>query len=462
MDKGSKSVALDADNDKRKRSQSDKSSHRGRKRFREAVKRVIHIQRNIRHLFDERISRLIQERQATSHNAHNERHVTIIDKIPITGGYDNVLFDLSIGRTLRPPLIIKYYFPDIYNMILKEPHHKTYINYKKIVWITTQIKCVNKLNDKQKAVLKMWTGKFVYKIIARLLRLLFNRPCSNKLANITMEYQFDVYINEIIEQIISNQLFTDYIKEANVSRLSKKAFLKNNMYLLKFIVISYIEDVYDIMQAVQDAVMNELGEDFFDDSEIYVFRGQDDIYHTHCEDTYLDCPFSTSLRFNVASNFIKPVNNEPHKMPTKKHGDIIKNNLYIYKLTKQSKAIYIEPVSHFLGEYEVLMFPPDRDTFISTLQQYIDKDVVTMLDEMKIHKDMKKNRSISSSSVDSSSNADEDSEDNVLDTWMESTSGGDKKQTLTINELKSISVSNHTVKLETDTTKFIIKVCEMY
>eukprot|EP00960_Hanusia_phi_P077185 768660-Hanusia_phi.AAC.6 len=447
------------DSVKRKRSSATSNNSRYTKKnkgkLQEIVRRIIHIQRERRKWFDEQMETILNQHQRHKYKTHlNE--VQLVDKIPTSDGYNNVTFNLKINQTFRPPKILQFYFPDLYNMMLKNPHRKTYINFARMALIDAHVKVVNSLSEVEQETLKSWTGTDVYWIISALLRLLFNKPCYPKMHYLGSQENFYIQMNRIINEIIKNKLFQKYFTSTFVTTEELK---RKNYYKLKTIVLSYLDDLYAIVEKVKYRVLKELGDDFFDHADVYVFRGQDDPHYTQCEDTALNCMFSTSLRFNVAAKFLHTISERAYKTQANTNNDKIKNNLYIYKLNKNSNIVYVQTISHFPSEFEMLMLPEKKDDLFKQLSRYLDVDLMTLFDEMKLPSE---NDDLADELEDMLSEENGLSQEllDVLSSEEAVTGGG--KDTLTIQDITSFNMSDNNIQLHIGKEDYIIKVCQMY
>lgn len=294
--------------------------------------------------------------------------VKTYDTFPISHtAYLSTSNSVRLDSKKRPPFMLSFYSPDLYDMILQDPTQDEYQNYKRFYWITIQLETVTRLLPRERNLINQWTAKDDYKTIQIILELFFDKQCMKQplKTDSTCELDFSRYIDNLLYNIITQQQFLQYFQFPDGSTfLQKKEYLSQDGYKpIRTMTYHYIRDIFHIIQKVNADVNKHCTPEFWEDANIYIFRG----HESNPEDCFLDensCPFSTTLQFETARNFIKSLHTS----------DRVQSQLYIYKLGRDSNAIYVQPISGH-KEYEVLRFPDHKTEYMASLQPSLDMDL---------------------------------------------------------------------------------------
>lgn len=371
-------------------------------KFRKLVKKTINKKdnRNIIKLLRESLQDffLLKKNESV---LNNNNKIILRQVFPLSYDSDVVYqYSTYIKSNKKPPKFLSYYFPDLYSMILNDNKQEIYFNNMKYEFLNVQKKLIEDLDSFGKTIISSWTYQGD-SAINGILTLLYQLNCTNLFDNINTIEEYNKKLDDAIIYLYNVELFQDlfykFLKETYRPNINPLEYFKDNsFYNLKKFLIDYIESLYNISEYLKYETNNILGEDFIDNANIYLFRGQNDLSYKNCKEADIECIRSTSVNFLAALNFTKNIKTNTHNYDylSKKFVD---GNLYIYRLKSTMSYIYMEPISEFPEELEMLLLPTDKIAFLSMLnytKPYLYRNIASR-DEPDISSD-----SLSSSNKD--------------------------------------------------------------
>ncbi|EKX43915.1 hypothetical protein GUITHDRAFT_140058 [Guillardia theta CCMP2712] len=169
---------------------------------------------------------------------HEQKYVESIQKL-----------EVMLNDKNEPPMFLRFYFPDLYQMVLQDPTKTVYENENKREFLLIQKRIIDELDERDKLVLKAWTYNG-NNAINRLLTYLFDTKCIKMFKLELKQEDIDGAIAYFCNIKILKRL--GYFEGMDDPIEALKA---NNYSQLQEIMTSYISDLYRIADVVKSRTL---------------------------------------------------------------------------------------------------------------------------------------------------------------------------------------------------------------